>query len=159
MSAADGLMDLMAAPLAAAAAVDPTEAQAAVADLEAAYPLHGAEGTALREALLAAVEDGSICDRQGKGDIRYSRLSRPDENDHGMSIDFVWMTGAGIDHIHPRGEINLCLAVEGDPRFDGHREGWVVFEPDSRHVPTVESGRMLIAYFLPGGAVVWPDAL
>ncbi len=154
-----GLLDLMAAPLAAAAAVDPTDPAAAVADLEAAFPLHGPECTALRAALLAAVEEGAICDRQGKGDIRYSRLSRPDENEHGMSIDFVWMSGSGIDHIHPRGEINLCLKVDGDPRFDDAPEGWVVFEPDSRHVPTVEGGRMLIAYFLPGGAVVWPDAL
>jgi hypothetical protein len=31
----------------------------------------------------------------------------------------------------------------------------VVFPPDSAHVPTVTGGRMLIVYFLPGGAVEW----
>ncbi len=52
----------------------------------------------------------------------------------------------------------LGFAVEGDPRFDGQPEGWIVFAPGTQHVPTVTGGRMLIAYFLPGGAVEWISA-
>jgi len=70
-------------------------------------------------------------------------------------VDLVWMTGPGINHRHPKGEINLCFAVEGAARFDGQPEGWVVFPPGSQHVPTVTGGRMLIVYFLPSGAVEW----
>ena len=59
------------------------------------------------------------------------------------------------DLMGPRGEVNLCFAVDGEPRFDGQAEGWVTFAPDSQHVPTVSDGRMLIVYFLPGGEVEW----
>jgi len=148
------LRELLAAPLAAAAAADPARPEAARAALTAAFPHDGPAGRALREALVAAVQAGVICER-GKPAIRYSRLARPGESGHDLSVDFVWMTGPGIDHVHPRGEVNLCYAVEGNPRFDGHGEGWVVFAPGSRHVPTVTDGRMLIVYFLPGGAVEW----
>jgi hypothetical protein len=65
------------------------------------------------------------------------------------------MTAPGPRHKHPRGEVNLSFALEGAPRFDGQPEGWVVFPPGSEHVPTVTGGRMLIAYFLPGGAIEW----
>ena len=44
---------------------------------------------------------------------------------------------------------------EGEPTFDGHEPGWVVFPPGSHHIPTVEGGTMLFLYFMPGGAVVW----
>ena len=45
------------------------------------------------------------------------------------------------------------LFDRGEARFDGHPEGWVVFGPDSVHVPTVSDGEMLILYFLPGGEI------
>jgi hypothetical protein len=112
---------------------------------------------ALREALLAAVEDGVICDK-GKDPVRYSRLAKPGDTAHDLSVDFVWMTGGGINHRHPKGEVNLCFSVEGDAKFDGQPAGWVVFAPDTAHVPTVTDGRMLIVYFLPGGEVEWINA-
>jgi len=148
------LLTLIEAPLAAAARTKIDDPAAACAALEKAYPWRGPASQALRAALVAAVKDGVICDR-GKEAIRYSRLAKPDATPHDHSVDFVWMTGPGINHKHPRGEINLCYAVEGDPRFDGHPEGWVVFPPGSVHVPTVTGGRMLIVYFLPGGSVEW----
>ncbi|HTE06204.1 MAG TPA: DUF4863 family protein [Planctomycetota bacterium] len=148
------LLDMLAAPMAAAAQVNPADPGGARAVLHRLYPPEGEAGQALRAALAEAVEAGVICDK-GKDAIRYSRLCKPDATPHDLSVDFVWMTGPGIRHRHPRGEINLCYAVEGDPRFDGQPEGWVVFPPGSAHVPTVTGGRMLIAYFLPGGAVEW----
>jgi hypothetical protein len=151
------LLELLAAPMAATAGVDLKDPAAARAVLHRSFAPEGAEGRALRAALVQAVEQGVICDR-GKDAIRYSRLCKPDATPHQLSVDFVWMTGPGIPHRHPRGEINLCYAVEGSPRFDGQPEGWVVFPPGSTHVPTVTGGRMLIVYFLPGGAVEWTEA-
>ncbi len=151
------LLALLDAPMAAAARTDLRDTAAARSALEQAYPSRGPAAQVLRTALLQAVQDGVICDR-GKDAIRYSRLCKPDATPHDVSVDFVWMTGPGIHHRHPRGEVNLGFAVEGDPRFDGQPEGWIVFAPGSQHVPTVTGGRMLIAYFLPGGAVEWISA-
>jgi hypothetical protein len=55
--------------------------------------------------------------------------------------------------VHPGGEVNWCVALDGDPRFDGQPAGWVVMPPGSGHVPTVSGGRMLIVYLLPGGKI------
>jgi hypothetical protein len=151
------LLALLEAPMAAAAAVDLSDPAAARAALHASFPPEGVAGRALRDALVAAVETGVICER-GKDPVRYSRLATPDATEHALSVDFVWMSGPGIPHRHPRGEVNLCFSVEGRARFDGQPEGWVVFPPGSEHVPTVTGGRMLICYFLPGGAVEWTGA-
>lgn len=150
----DALLELLAAPLKAAAAVDLANAPSAREQLESTYPHQGETALALRTALVAAVENGEICDR-GNDTIRYSRLAKAGENTRDFSIDFVWMTGPGVNHRHPQGEINLCFAIDGEPKFDGQSPGWVTFAPDSAHVPTVSDGRMLIVYFLPGGAVEW----
>lgn len=150
----DDLLTLLAAPMKAAAGLDLTDADAARRELERRYPSTGAAARALRETLVRAAEENLICDRRS-GDVRFSRLAKPGDTPHDLSVDFVWMTGPGVNHRHPQGEINLCFAVDGEPRFDGHPEGWVVFAPDSRHVPTVTNGHMLIVYFLPSGAVEW----
>lgn len=138
--------------LAAAAAVDVADPAAARAALARAYPADGPAARALGAALQAAVADGRVCDR-GEPSLRWSRLAKASPATRDFSIDLVWMSAPGPEHVHPRGEINLCWAVEGAPRFDGQPPGWVVFPPGSRHVPTVTGGRMLIAYFLPGGAM------
>jgi hypothetical protein len=150
----ESLLVLLDAPMAAAARTDLRDPAAAHAALEQAWPSRGPHARILRAALLQAVQDGVLCDR-GKDAIRYSRLCKPEATKHDLSVDFVWMSGPGIHHRHPRGEVNLGFAVEGDPRFDGQPEGWIVFAPGTQHVPTVTGGRMLIAYFLPGGAVEW----
>ncbi|MHC5212686.1 MAG: 4-hydroxylaminobenzoate lyase [Planctomycetota bacterium] len=150
----ENLLSLLDAPMAAATAANLADPAAARAALHAAYPPEGETGRALLAALRSAVDEGLICDR-GKGAVRYSRLAKPDATPHDLSVDFVWMTGPGIPHRHPRGEVNLCFSVEGHARFDGQPEGWVVFPPGSEHVPTVTEGRMLICYFLPGGEVEW----
>jgi hypothetical protein len=153
----ESLLDLLAEPLAALDGLDLSDAAACRAALAERFPHDGPAGGALRAALVAAVEDGVICDR-GNDAIRYSRLAKPSEASRDHSIDFVWMTGPGINHRHPKGELNLCFAVEGEPAFDGQPEGWVVFAPGSEHVPTVSDGRMLIVYFLPAGEVEWITA-
>jgi len=126
-----------AAEAALAAAVSP-EAQAEIGRL-----LH------------AAFEAGWLCPRDGGPGVFFGRLARPSEATAGMSIDVVEFEGPAAEHVHPKGEVSLCFARSGAPRFDGRGPGFVVLPPGSRHVPTVEGGRMLIAYFLPEGAVEW----
>jgi len=154
------LIAALEAPLREAASVDLADPAAARSALRRAWAPEGPAGQALRAALVEALEAGTICDR-GPPECRYSRLLKADGASgagtpgHGFSVDLVCMTAPGPRHRHPRGEVNLCFALEGSPRFDGQPEGWVVFPPGSEHVPTVTGGRMLIAYFLPGGAIEW----
>jgi hypothetical protein len=129
---------------------------AALADrLARELPLSGPAVKAVREAAVAGVREGWLCDRENAG-VRYSRPVKPSPATNGFSVDAVVMDrGAGPRHTHPNGEINLCFTEEGAARFCGHAEGWVVFPRGSTHVPVVTDGRMLILYFLPGGAIVF----
>ncbi len=116
-------------------------------------PVGGEACSALRAVAERGVEDGWLCDREAGG-IRYSRPVKPGPESHGYSVDAVVMDSVvGPKHTHTNGEIDLCFAQEGDPRFDGHPAGWVVFGPGTTHRPTVSGGRMLILYFLPDGAI------
>ena len=63
------------------------------------------------------------------------------------------MSGPGPGHVHPNGEFDLSFALDGNPKFDGQAEGWLVLPPGSWHTPTVTDGRMGILYFLPNGAI------
>jgi len=108
---------------------------------------------AVRAAAEAGITDGWLCDREAGG-IRFSRPVKPGDASAGYSVDAVVMEDVvGPKHTHTNGEINLCFAQSGEPRFDGSSAGWVVFPPGSTHRPRVDGGRMLILYFLPGGAV------
>ena len=55
--------------------------------------------------------------------------------------------------MHPNGEIDLIMPIEGDAAFDGHSAGWLVYAPGSAHEPTVSGGRAYVLYFLPEGAI------
>ncbi len=121
--------------------------------LNAELPLSGDVCAAVREAAQQGVADGWLCDREAGG-ISFSRPVKPGEESGGYSVDAVVMENiVGPKHTHTNGEINLCFAEDGDPRFDGHPAGWVVFRPGTTHKPRVSDGRMLILYFLPDGAV------
>lgn len=134
------------------ATLDLTDASAAEAALHEAFPVSGLD--ALRAMMLAASEEGWLTPRENAG-VRFGRLAKPTEATHGLSIDVVDMTQVGPGHTHPNGEASLCFALEGAPTFMGKPEGWVVAEAGSHHVPTVAGGRMLIAYFLPEGAMIF----
>jgi uncharacterized protein DUF4863 len=108
---------------------------------------------AVRDAARAGVAEGWLCDREAGG-VKFSRPVKPSDASAGYSVDAVVMDRvAGPKHTHTNGEINLCFTEDGDAKFCGHREGWVVFPRGSTHVPVVTDGRMLILYFLPGGAI------
>ncbi|MGE5337601.1 MAG: DUF4863 family protein [Gemmatimonadota bacterium] len=99
------------------------------------------------------VAEGWLCDREAGG-IRYGRIFKPAPDLHGYSVDVVDMKDiAGPHHVHPNGEIDLIMPIEGDARFDGRPAGWLVCPPGSAHRPTVSDGRALVLYLLPDGRI------
>jgi len=107
----------------------------------------------LRASCQAGVAEGWLCQREGGG-IRYGRIFKPAPELHGYSVDVVDMADiAGPHHVHPEGEIDLVMPVDGDARFDGRPAGWLVMPPGSAHRPTVSQGRALVLYLLPNGKI------
>lgn len=116
----------------------------------AALPSAQLEATAL-----AAHATGWMTPKE-QGGVRFGRLSKASPELGNCSLDVVDMSGpAAGGHTHPNGEVEFCIPLSGEPRFDGRADSWIVYPPQSRHIPTVSGGRMLILYFLPGGAIVW----
>lgn len=131
---------------AAVAAFDPQSALAVLRTIDT---------TAFEAALRAAHAEGWATPKEAGG-VRFGRVSRSDPALSGFSLDVVEMSGAAPGaHTHPEGEFDLSFVLDGAPTFDGRPPGWLVYPPNSRHVPTVTGGRMLIAYFLPGGAITF----
>jgi hypothetical protein len=108
----------------------------------------------IKEACIAAVAEGWMCDREADG-IRYGRVIKPADDMAGFSVDVVEMNDcAGPHHVHPNGEIDLIMPLDGsDARFDGRPAGWCVYPPGSAHSPTVSGGRALVLYLLPEGRI------
>ena len=134
-------------------AIDPANGMDAAAELERRQPFDGELVRGIRARCKKGLADGWLAPRAAGPKVKFGRLEK---DLGGYAIDCVWMdNGAGMGHTHTKGEINMCFAWGGEPRFDGHPPGWVVFAPGSHHVPTVTGGTMLFLYFTPEGAVVW----
>jgi len=138
--------------LSAAHGVDLSNPATARATLTQRLDPQSPAGRHVSDALKALLAAGSICER-GALPVRYGRVSKAVPETRDFSIDVVHMNGPGPHHVHPLGEANWCIALEGDPRFDGQPEGWVVMPPGSGHIPTVTGGTMLIVYLLPQGQI------
>ena len=136
-------------PIAAALAAIDVDGQNAAAEAERAAPFAGAVVAAVRQAAIASIGADWLLPKSSAG-IRFGRVAK---DLHGFSVDAVLMDVPGPRHRHPNGELDLCFATRGEPKFDGHVPGWVVYGRESVHVPTVRGGEMLILYFLPGGAI------
>jgi hypothetical protein len=136
----------------AASGVDLREPAAAERELARRLDPQGPVAKELVKALRALLAEGRIAER-GEMPVKWGRVAKAGPTTNEFSIDVVHMNGAGPLHRHPNGEIDFCIALSGAPTFDGRPPGWVVFGPDSRHVPTVAGGEMLIVYLLPGGAM------
>ena len=117
---------------------------------------HGADSAtyrALKTSCQAGVANGWLCNREGGG-IRYGRIFKPTPELHGFSVDVVDMNDiVGPHHVHPLGEIDLVMPIQGEALFDGRPAGWVVKAPGSAHCPTVSRGRALVLYLLPEGRI------
>ena len=120
--------------------------------LNGSWPVNGEAMAAIRVLVVEGIAQGWFAPR-GEPGMKWGRLAKSGDASFGFSVDGVVMNDAGPGHTHPNGEMDLCFAIDGDPRFDGHPEGWVVYGPGSWHVPTVSGGAMAILYFLPGGAI------
>ena len=153
MPTADAVVAALAPFARAVASADLSAPEATQAALNREWPV--AALAEVRALLLAAHAEGWLTPKKATETLHFGRVAKPSEALAGCSLDAVDMSGAGAAHTHPHGEVSLCFATEGDPRFMGCPEGWVVAGRGSRHVPTVTGGRMLIVYFLPGGAMVW----
>ena len=103
----------------------------------------------IRKNMEQGAREGWLLPKENSG-IRFGRMSK---DLGGFSVDAVQMSTPGPKHRHGNGEIDLCFSIKGNPKFDGHPEGWVVYGPGSVHTPTVSDGEMLILYFLPGGSI------
>ncbi len=130
-------------------AVDLQSPADAARAIQRALPFRGGAVQKVRTAALAAIDSSWLLPKANAG-IRFGRLTK---DLLGYSVDAVLMDQPGPRHRHGNGEVDLCFARRGSPRFDGAPEGWVVYGPGSVHVPTVTDGEMLILYFLPGGAI------
>jgi hypothetical protein len=136
----------------AAKGLDLSAGPEAETQLSERFNPNGQAAKDLNAALIRLFEEGKIANR-GEPPVRWGRVAKAEADSYEFSIDVVHMSGPGPRHRHPNGEIDYCIALEGDPTFDGRQPGWVVMEPGSVHVPTVSGGLMLIVYLLPGGAM------
>jgi hypothetical protein len=136
-------------PLAQALKVVDVGAKDGAAQAERAAPFAGPAVAAVKAAALANLQSEWLLPK-AQGGIRFGRVAK---DLLGFSVDAVLMDVPGPKHRHGNGELDLCFATKGEPRFDGHAAGWVVYGKGSVHVPTVKGGEMLILYFLPGGAI------
>ena len=145
----EGLVEALTPLVEALGGIDVGDPGAACAEVAERLPLDGALVAEVRRRAEEGLGAGWLVPRENGG-IKFGRVVK---DLGGMSVDAVLMSGPGPRHRHPNGEIDLCFTRSGEARFDGHPEGWVVYGPDSTHVPTVRDGEMLILYFLPGGAI------
>ena len=134
------------------ATLDATQPKEAKTKLEKEFPLEHELIQNIKSAMQEGIANQTLCHR-GEPPVQFSRVFKATEASANLSADAVLMTAPGPLHKHPNGEFDLCFALDGDPTFDGHPEGWVVYEPNSKHVPTVKNGKMMILYLLPGGAI------
>ncbi|HRE19566.1 MAG TPA: DUF4863 family protein [Rhabdaerophilum sp.] len=122
-------------------------------DLNAHFPASGAEFLALKALCAKGEAEGWLVAREMDG-IRFGRPIKPGGVAGRFSVDVVRMKDIrGPHHIHTTGEIGAILSIDGDPRFDGKREGWYVYGPGSDHHPTVAGGDAYVLYLLPEGAI------
>lgn len=117
------------------------------------FPPGGEAFDDLAELCRQGIEEGWLCDRE-QGGIRFGRVIKPGPETHGYSVDVVQMDDIrGPYHGHPNGEIDMIIPESADASFDGQGQGWLVYEPESEHYPTVTGGKAIVLYLLPGGAI------
>ena len=99
------------------------------------------------------IDEGWLCDRE-HGGIRFGRIMKPGPETNGFSVDVVEMENiVGPYHGHPTGEIDMIIPESADAKFDGQGQGWMVYEADSAHHPTVTGGKAIVLYLLPEGEI------
>ena len=142
------------APILAAVAGKPVDA-GLEKELGARFPSGGEMFASIEAACLAAIEAGWMC-AQGEGNRRFGRIIEPAADTGDLSVDVVDLTNLrGAHHKHPAGEILMIMPQDEGARFDARGRGWLVYAPGTGHRPSVEGGRALVLYLLPGGEIEW----
>lgn len=121
--------------------------------LNQSFPPGGEAFDDLAELCRRGIEEGWLC-RNEQGGIRFGRIIKHGAETDGFSVDVVLMNDmVGPYHGHPLGEIDMIIPETPDAKFDGRGQGWVVYEPESEHYPTVTDGKAIVLYLLPEGQI------
>lgn len=121
--------------------------------LLAEIPAEGDLFKQLSDLCREGVKDGWLA-QYGEGDLRYGRIIKPSAVTENFSVDVVLMKDVkGPYHIHPTGEIDMVIPLDGDAKFDGQGLGWKVYSVGSGHYPTVRGGEAIVLYLLPNGEI------
>ncbi|MEX0922667.1 MAG: DUF4863 family protein [Rhodovibrionaceae bacterium] len=124
-----------------------------MAEMNRDFPAGGAAFQQLAEACRSGIAAGWLCQRE-HGGVKFGRAVKPGAETHGFSVDVVEMDDvAGPHHAHPNGEVVMIVPESEGAVFDGHGEGWLVYEPGTAHSPTVSKGKAIVLYMLPEGAI------
>lgn len=117
------------------------------------FPAGGEAFDDLAELCRQGIDEGWLCDRE-HGGIKFGRIIEPGPDTDGFSVDVVQMDDiAGPYHGHPNGEIDMIIPESTDAMFDGQGQGWLVYEAESEHYPTVSGGKAIVLYLLPDGEI------
>jgi len=127
------------------------------ADLQAylneSFPPGGEAFDDLAELCRQGIDEGWLCDRE-QGGIKFGRIIKAGTETGGFSVDVVEMNDIrGPYHGHPNGEIDMIIPESASAEFDGHGQGWLVYEAETEHYPTVSGGKAIVLYLLPDGAI------
>ena len=107
----------------------------------------------IEEACHAGIQSGDLCISE-HGGIKFGRAIKECSELNQFSVDLVDMANVvGPHHSHPQGEIDMIMPLDKNAKFDGHGAGWLVYEPNSAHKPTVSEGQALVLYLLPNGSI------
>jgi hypothetical protein len=106
-------------PLAQALQAVDVDAPDAAAAAERAAPFGGSAVQAVRAAAVANIGSEWLLPK-AQGGIRFGRVAK---DLAGFSVDAVLMDVPGPKHRHGNGELDLCIATKGEPRFDGKPAG------------------------------------
>jgi len=117
------------------------------------FPPGGEAFDDLAELCRQGIDEGWLCDRE-HGGVKFGRVIKPGPESSGFSVDVVLMKDLkGPYHGHPNGEIDMIIPQASQAQFDGHGQGWLVYEPKSEHFPTVTGGEAIVLYLLPDGEI------
>ncbi len=117
------------------------------------FPPGGEAFDDLADLCRQGIEEGWLCDRE-HGGVKFGRIIEPSPETSGFSVDVVQMADMkGPYHGHPNGEIDMIIPESTNAQFDGNGQGWLVYEEESEHFPTVSGGKAIVLYLLPDGAI------
>ncbi len=121
--------------------------------LDESFPAGGEAFDDLAELCRQGIDAGWLCDRE-HGGIRFGRIIKQGPETNGFSVDVVLMDDIkGPYHGHPNGEIDMIIPETANAKFDGQGQGWMVYEAETEHYPTVTGGKAIVLYLLPGGEI------